>query len=112
MSSFVVAGIEGRSSTVGSLFLWRRLSGLLPQFDHIPHVDINNLVEANRRGDTEYRKLQGELEFPGCSPVGVCVHVIFSIPCSPAAVIAKSKEMQHVSMIMDEKETYAQQVRG
>lgn len=49
------------------------------------HADLGKLVESNRRGDLEYRKLQ--------------------------AIIAKSKEMQHISAILEEKDTYVQQSR-
>lgn len=33
-------------------------------------------------------------------------------PPPPPAIIQKSKEMQHISVIMEEKETFAQQARG
>jgi hypothetical protein len=64
----------GRSVCIlgsGSNRWWnRRTAVCLPfscGFDVFEHaffrVDINNLIEANRRGDAEYRKLQGALGF-------------------------------------------------
>jgi hypothetical protein len=93
-------------------------------------ADLNKVREANRRGDLEYRKLQGEvfggghMGSAGRAPQRACVAggcvqrlqlgrcVRGAVPWRASAVVTKSKELQHLSVLMEEKESFAQQSRA
>jgi hypothetical protein len=92
-------------------------------------ADLNKVREANRRGDLEYRKLQGEVSggghmgSAGRTPQRACVaggrggcssswDGVCAVPWRASAVVTKSKELQHLSVLMEEKEWFAQQSRA